>query len=69
MFGSKFDKVFKALESFEILKILGLIKSMEEYEINISLLYKKWLEKHKSKIKIGKYRQNKRLKKQRKRNL
>ena len=34
------EKIFKKEKSIETVKILGLIKSMEEYQINIKLFLK-----------------------------
>ena len=36
-FGSKYETIFKEEESIEILEVLGLIKNLEEFDMNIIL--------------------------------
>ena len=39
------ETIFKKEKSIEILKIIGLIKYMEEYQTNIKYFSKIWMEK------------------------
>ena len=50
-------KIFQEEESFKILKTLGLITNVEDYE----KIYKNDWRKHESGIQIEKYRWNKKL--------
>ena len=34
-FGSKYETIFKEEESIEILEVLGLIKNLEEFDMNM----------------------------------
>ena len=42
--SSNDEKIFKGKESIEILKILGIINNMNEYQM-IMKLFKKWVKK------------------------
>ena len=55
--GHEYKKIFKEEDSIKILKILGLITNIEEYQ----KLYNHIWRKHKSKMWTEKYRWNKKF--------